>query len=375
MFRHWQLQGFGDKYCNWLDSEMESETVMRTAGAVTLVPGTGHVQDSEFRLLADNIPTLCWMADADGSIFWYNRRWHDYCGSSPESMAGWGWQVVHDPAVLPSVLDRWTASIRTGQPFEMTFPLRGGDGNYRPFLTRVQPLYDAHGNVWRWFGVNTDVSAQAAVEVELAEALAAKEMLLHEVNHRVKNSLQLATSLLHLQAGSTPSAELRQGLLDARSRIAVVAGVHRQLYASGLHDRIDVVAYLRELTTATVDALGNRETINLIFNHYGSVSLPLTHAVSLALITSELITNAVKYAFGPRTTGTVTVSIRSRNDGFELEVADDGRGLPQDFDIAGSSGLGTRIVTALVRQVRGTIDIIAQPSGTCFRVTVLKKGQ
>lgn len=92
---------------------------------VTDVARTEHLKDSDFRLLADNIPTLCWMAKADGSIFWYNRRCHDYCGLTPESMAGWGGQSVHDSVVLPSVLERWTASIRTAQPFEMIFPLRG----------------------------------------------------------------------------------------------------------------------------------------------------------------------------------------------------------------------------------------------------------
>ena len=77
--------------------------------------------DGDFRLFADNLPTLAWMADADGSIVWYNRRWHEYCGTTPEQMQGWGWQSVHDPAMLPNVLARWRASIATGSPFEMTF--------------------------------------------------------------------------------------------------------------------------------------------------------------------------------------------------------------------------------------------------------------
>ena len=100
------------------------------------------VADADFRLLADNLPTLCWMANADGYIIWYNRRWHDYCSTTPAQMEGWGWQSVHDPAVLPSVLERWQVSIATGASFEMTFPLRGADGVFRPFLTRVQPVRD-----------------------------------------------------------------------------------------------------------------------------------------------------------------------------------------------------------------------------------------
>ncbi|WP_198283313.1 PAS domain-containing protein [Sphingomonas sp. PAMC 26617] len=131
-------------------------------------PSTGaSIDDTAFRLLADNIPTLCWIADGDGFIFWYNRRWHEYCGSTPEQMEGWGWQSVHDPAKLDAVMAEWTHSIATGEPFEMTFPLRGADGMLRPFLTRIQPVRDATGDVVRWFGVNTDVSAQYIVEDRL----------------------------------------------------------------------------------------------------------------------------------------------------------------------------------------------------------------
>jgi PAS domain S-box-containing protein len=123
--------------------------------------------DDQFRLLADNIPTLCWVANGDGYIIWYNRRWHEYCGTSPVEMEGWGWQSVHDPEFLPNVLERWTRSIATGQPFEMTFPLRGADGVFRPFLTRVQPVRDRTGRVARWFGVNTEIGAQVDAEKAL----------------------------------------------------------------------------------------------------------------------------------------------------------------------------------------------------------------
>ena len=124
--------------------------------------------ETELRLLADNLPSLCWIADGDGAIGWYNRGWHDYCGSTPEAMSGWGWQSVHDPAILPDVMQRWTACIAAGEAFEMTFPLKGADGVFRPFLTRVTPLKDRDGRAMRWFGNNTDVSAQQKIEAALA---------------------------------------------------------------------------------------------------------------------------------------------------------------------------------------------------------------
>lgn len=128
--------------------------------------------EARFRALADNMAQLAWMADADGSIAWYNQRWHEYCGTTPEQMQGWGWQSVHDPEVLPSVLEHWRGSITTGAPFEMTFPLRGADGVFRPFLTRVEPIRDEGGRVTRWFGTNTDVTGQREVEAANAHLAA-----------------------------------------------------------------------------------------------------------------------------------------------------------------------------------------------------------
>ena len=96
--------------------------------------------EAQFRTLANGIPQLCWMANPDGAIFWYNERWYEYTGTTPEQMAGWGWQSVHDPVEMPKVLERWQSSIATGDPFDMVFPLRGGDGVFRPFLTRIMPV-------------------------------------------------------------------------------------------------------------------------------------------------------------------------------------------------------------------------------------------
>jgi PAS domain S-box-containing protein len=126
--------------------------------------------EAQFRVLANAIPQLCWMANADGWIFWYNQRWYEYTGTTPEQMEGWGWQSVHDPEVLPKVLERWKASIATGEPFDMAFPLRGADGVFRPFLTRVMPVRDSGGKVVRWFGTNTDISDLRRTEEALRES-------------------------------------------------------------------------------------------------------------------------------------------------------------------------------------------------------------
>jgi PAS domain S-box-containing protein len=132
--------------------------------------GLGEPSADDFRALADNIPALCWIARADGWIFWYNRRWYEYTGTTPDAMRGWGWQSVHDPEELPAVLERWRQSIATGEAFEMVFPLKGADGRYRPFLTRIIPLKDKSGRVIRWFGKNSDISKLQDAEAALRDS-------------------------------------------------------------------------------------------------------------------------------------------------------------------------------------------------------------
>jgi PAS domain S-box-containing protein len=129
-----------------------------------------RASEEQFRSLANAIPQLAWMADANGWIFWYNSRWYEYTGATPEEMDGWGWQSVHDPNLLPEVLRRWRSSLDAGQPFDMTFPLRAADGSFHPFLTRAVPVCDSQGKVIRWFGTNTDVSDQARLIDALRES-------------------------------------------------------------------------------------------------------------------------------------------------------------------------------------------------------------
>ena len=116
--------------------------------------------DERFRTMVNTIPQLAWIAEADGSRSWYNRRWYDYTGATPEEMEGLGWQKVHDPEMLPKVMERWANAVAAGQAFDMEFPLRGADGQFRIFLTRAEPLRNAEGRVVQWFGTNTDVHEQ-----------------------------------------------------------------------------------------------------------------------------------------------------------------------------------------------------------------------
>jgi PAS domain S-box-containing protein len=134
--------------------------------------------ETVFQQLADYFPQLMWIANPDGWIYWYNRQWYHYTGTTPEQMRGWGWQSVHDPDVLQDVMTRWQSAITTEQPFEMTFPLRGADGVFRCFLTRIVPIKDNDGRVIRWFGTNTDVSEQVEMKQLLNEEAKKKQALI-----------------------------------------------------------------------------------------------------------------------------------------------------------------------------------------------------
>ena len=142
------------------------------AGSHGVAPGeAGETPTtSDFRHLADAIAQLAWMADGEGSIFWYNRRWYDYTGSTPAEMRGRGWSKVHHPDHVLQVVDRYNAAFSQGETWEDTFPLKRYDGVYRWFLSRAEPVRDASGTIVRWFGTNTDVTEARDAEATLRKS-------------------------------------------------------------------------------------------------------------------------------------------------------------------------------------------------------------
>ena len=170
-----------------------------------------RIEESErqFRTLAECIPHLAWMADETGHIFWYNRRWYDYTGTTFEEMEGWGWKKVHDPKVLPTVLTQWEGAISSGAPFEMVFPLKGAGGAFRSFLTRVEPVKDNHGNVVRWFGTNTDITDQRRTEEELRRMNRELEEFAYVASHDLQEPLRMVNIYTHLILKTLGGSDVR----------------------------------------------------------------------------------------------------------------------------------------------------------------------
>lgn len=249
---------------------------------------TENLTEAQFRALANSMPNMAWMADPDGWLFWYNDRWYEYTGTTPEQMVGWGWQSVHHPDVLPEMIERWTSALRTGQPFEMTFPLRrGSDGSFRTFMTRAEPLRE-NGRIVGWFGTNTDVTEQE-------QTLERLKLVVNELNHRVKNMLATVQAIGH----TSFHASDRQSYDVFEDRLMSLSQVHelltrREFGGTGLRELI-------EMEVASFGparfALGGEDVV-----------LEPRTVTALAMMLHELGTNAVKYGALSNATGRVTIA-------------------------------------------------------------------
>ena len=168
---------------------LEQRTAIRALRQAALDARAADVtlQDSERLLQAfvNALPALAWIANRDGYITWFNARWYEYTGTTPQQMEGWGWQSVHDPAVLPDVIRRWKNAIASGQDFNMVFPLRGADGTLRSFLTRVIPFHNEQGEVLHWFGTNVEIDELQRTRLALEQSEAGLAQVLNATSDAV----------------------------------------------------------------------------------------------------------------------------------------------------------------------------------------------
>jgi PAS domain S-box-containing protein len=223
--------------------------------------------------------------------------------------------------------------------------------------------HEEHGRVW--IALYTDITERKRLEQRTARALDEKEVLLREIHHRVKNNLQVVSSLFSLQRERTQSAELKRLLDESRTRVESIALVHEQLYRSADLAAIDFDAYLRSL----VSVIRSTYAAEQVEIEVGArdVLLEIDQAVPCALLVCELVSNSFKHAF---TTGTGKLWVHAERDAQSfciLTVGDDGRGMSADFDWKKSRSLGLRLVQGLARQLRATIALDPS-SGTLFKL-------
>mgnify|MGYP006275398583 CR=1 FL=1 len=229
------------------------------------------------------------------------------------------------------------------------------------------PVVGSSGKVRFILKVGRDVTELKTLEADLTKALAEKDLLLREIHHRVKNNLNMAVSLLRLQFGGFADESVQEALTTAADRIHSMSLVHQSLHRSETQERIG----FREFVDGVVAELSSTYGVGgqvRIERDIADIAVGVNLAVPVSLIITELITNALKYAF-PRGSGTVRIRIQPVSEAMvELSVEDDGIGLPEGFDSRRCESLGMQILYGLTQQIGGTLELSGN-GGTSAVVT------
>jgi chemotaxis protein methyltransferase CheR len=285
----------------------------------------------------------------------------DTQGRSLHELGSGQWNVPALRQLLTDIIPRHT----TIESFEVEydFPEIGR----RVMLLNAREVHHDDGDGPELLLMIDDVTERRAAEREKEELLREKELLLSELQHRVNNSLQIIASILLLKARTVQSEDTRRHLQDAHQRVLSLAAVQNHLHQARVAgDSIQIKPYLSTLCESLADSMiGDRQAITLEVHADGG-SMTSAAAVSLGLITTELVINALKHAFPGRNVGRVVVGYKAVGDGWDLSVSDDGIGIRPGGRASG--GLGTSIVEVLARQLGGRVEISTDPRGTTVAV-------
>lgn len=236
-----------------------------------------------------------------------------------------------------------------------------GDGSKGWVRIVGRPVVDKVGRVTGCVAAVIDINDQRETQAALAEALQAKNVLLHEVNHRIKNSLQLVNSILLLEASKLVDQQARSAIMIARNKVELIAKVHQRLYKTGMHDRLDLKSYFEETIHDIIKSAG-RDDVILEMSFSGNLVVSFQQASPLALATNEIVTNSLKYGLNSSLPKLV-ISATHTDNKLTLSIHDNGPGLSAKTS-AMKSGFGTQIVEGLVSQMRGRVDVTSDISGT-----------
>jgi PAS domain S-box-containing protein len=361
------------------------------------------LQQSEtlFRTLANSIPQLAWMAGPSGAVTWYNQRWYEYTGATPEEMQGWGWTKVHHRDHIERVVEGIAAAFRAGEPWEDTFPLRGKDGAYRWFLSRALPIRGPRGRVLGWFGTNTDITEQKRFEEELAaakqhaeEANRAKSQFIANMSHELRTPLSAVIGYAEMLEEEV--AELDQPTIledlkkihgNARHLLSLINDVLdlSKIEAGKMEvhpERFEVGKLVREVAQ-TVEALVHKKGNRLELAVGDGLGEMRSDLVKVRQILFNLLSNAAKFTED----GTIALRASRAGESLRFEVEDTGIGMTEEqqarlfkrFSQADSSttrrfggtGLGLAITKAFCVMLGGDIAVTSRAGeGSAFTVTL-----
>ena len=226
------------------------------------------------------------------------------------------------------------------------------------FETTIFPVLSPHGEVQHIVALWKDVTERKQAEARIKTSLQEKELLLKEIHHRVKNNLQVVCSLLSLQGSAIQDPGTRQLFEETRDRVRSMASIHEMLYQSADMARIDFSGYISNLASQLFSSHGVDPARVKLQVDVEPVSLGINLGIPCGLLINELVTNALKHAFPGDRAGTITVSMRETLDhSIRIAVRDNGIGIPSDLDVESADSLGFQLVTTLIGQLNGTLEV------------------
>lgn len=326
--------------------------------------------EERFRQIAENIREVFWITEprVNKLIYIspaYEEVWGRTCSDLSEVSLMWR-NTVHaedQPRVLAA-----TENVQAGGDYDLEYRLVRPDGEIRWVRDRAFPIVNASGEVYRVAGVIDDVTERKQALEQITASLHEKEVLLKEIHHRVKNNMQVITSLLSLQSKTIGDQQAFAVFQDSQNRVKSMALIHETLYQSEDLSRIDFAEYLKKLVAHVSRSYRLRPEAVKINVHVDDVSLPIDTAVPCGLIINELASNSLKYAFPADTTGEVNITFGRADAQYVLRVSDTGIGLPADFDPDKGKSLGMKLVRMLTSQLCGEIQC-RNGVGTTFEIT------
>lgn len=235
-------------------------------------------------------------------------------------------------------------------------------------MMATAPLLNADGDIQGIMATFADISDMMAAETQIKASLDEKEVLLREIHHRVKNNLQIISSLMSLQSEYTQEPETLKMFQESKNRIRSMALIHEKLYQSKDLAHVDFVEYLKSLVEMLLSFHREEgDEINVSFN-CDQVNLEIDTAISMGLIVNELLSNCFKHAFPDQKNGEVIINLSKDEENYLLEVVDNGVGIPEDIDIKNTDSLGLQIVQTLTIQLKGVLEH-ENDGGTKFKLS------
>lgn len=324
--------------------------------------------EAQFHMMADTAPVMVWMAGPDTKCTFVNKRWLEFTGRTIEQELGDTWVTAVHQDDRQRCLGTYSSAFEDEQPFTMEYRLRRTDGEYRWVINTGVPLFDSDGRFDGFIGTCMDLTERKDMEDQLRKTLKEKESLLREVHHRVKNNLQVISSLLNLQFASIKDPQVAQLFRECQVRIASIALLHETLHRSNDLSCIRMGDYIRTLTGHLFRSYGVDPKAIALDLRVGDLELDIDTGMTCGLIIEELVSNCLKHAFVEGKRGHIQIELQVQEDAaYLLRVSDDGVGIPKDGVLHNPDSLGLDLVTLLVEKLEGAVEL-QSGQGTEWRI-------